>query len=52
MDFKGTERRILELAAVAVIVAFCVLTSSAQQVVDRTVAVLNDGTRTELITYS
>ena len=52
MTIKGAERRILEAVAVAAIVAFCVLTSSAQKVVDRTVAVLGDGTRTELITYS
>jgi len=52
MTVKGAERRILEAVAVDAIAAFCVLTSSAQQVVDRTVAVLSDGTRTELITYS
>ena len=49
---KGVRRRVFEMVAVAAILAFCVLTSSAQQVVDRTVAVLSDGTRTELITYS
>jgi hypothetical protein len=42
----------MEMIAVAVILAFCVVTSSAQEVVDRTVAVLSDGVRTELITYS
>ena len=52
MTIKGAERRILEAVAVAAIAAFCALTSSAQQVIDRTVAVLGDGTRTELITYS
>jgi hypothetical protein len=52
MTIKVVERRILELVAVTAILAFCVLTSSAQQVVDRTVAVLSDGTRNELITYS
>ncbi|HEY2846178.1 MAG TPA: hypothetical protein VGI80_00070, partial [Pyrinomonadaceae bacterium] len=40
-----------EAVAVIAIVACCILTTSAQ-VVDRTVAVLSDGTRTELITYS
>src|SRR3954452_21102300 len=52
MSIKGAERRILEAVAVAAIAAFCALTSSAQTVVDRTVAVLSDGVRTELITYS
>ena len=52
MAFKGAERRVFEAIAVVAILAFCVLTSSAQTVVDRTVAVLTDGTRTELITYS
>jgi len=52
MKIKGAKRRVLEAVAVAAISAFCVLTSSAQDVVDRTVAVLSDGTRTELITYS
>jgi hypothetical protein len=52
MNVKGGERRVFEAIALAAIVAFCILTSSAQQVVDRTVAVLTDGTRTELITYS
>jgi hypothetical protein len=42
----------LEAVAIAAIAAFCVMTSSAQTVVDRTVAVLSDGVRTELITYS
>jgi hypothetical protein len=32
--------------------AYCVLTTSAQDVVDKTVAVLSDGSRTELITYT
>ncbi|HTH51326.1 MAG TPA: hypothetical protein VL501_05310 [Pyrinomonadaceae bacterium] len=36
----------------AVLFMFCAITSSAQEVVDRTVAVLSDGVRTELITYS
>ena len=52
MTGKAAERRILEAVAVIAILAFCVLTSSAQKVVDRTVAVLTDGTRSELITYS
>jgi hypothetical protein len=52
MIVQGVERRVFEIIAVAAIAAFCALTSSAQQVVDRTVAVLSDGTRTELITYS
>src|SRR4051812_16088227 len=52
MTTKMVERRILEIAAIIAILAFCILTSSAQQVVDRTVAVLSDGTRNELITYS
>ncbi|MFL6375432.1 MAG: hypothetical protein ACJ73D_12250 [Pyrinomonadaceae bacterium] len=52
MKATEAERRILEAIAVAAIAVFCALTSSGQQVVDRTVAVLSDGTRTELITYS
>jgi hypothetical protein len=52
MPIRRVKRRVLEAAAVAVILAFCVLTSSAQEIVDRTVAVLSDGTRTELVTYS
>jgi hypothetical protein len=52
MIYKGVEQRFLETLAVAAILAFCALTSSAQTIVDRTVAVLSDGTRTELITYS
>lgn len=49
---KRTQRRILEAIGVIAILAFCILTLSAQRVVDRTVAVLTDGTRTELITFS
>src|ERR1043166_444261 len=52
MRTKRIKRRALEALAIAAIVAFCAMTSSAQEVVDRTVAVLSDGTRTELITYS
>jgi len=52
MTVMRAERRVFETVAVVAILAFCVLTSSAQTVVDRTVAVLTDGTRTELITYS
>jgi hypothetical protein len=38
--------------AIAVLITLGVMASQAQQPVDRTVAVLTDGTRTELITYS
>lgn len=52
MTFKGVEHGIVEAVAIAAMLAFCALTSSGQTVVDRTVAVLSDGSRTELITYS
>src|SRR4051812_11613284 len=52
MQITGARRRIFEAAAIALLSLFCVLTTSAQQVVDRTIAVLSDGTRSELITYS
>jgi hypothetical protein len=49
---RRVKRRALEGLAITALIIFCAVTSSAQQVVDRTVAVLSDGTRTELITYS
>jgi len=53
---KMVKMRILSriVAAFAVVVAFGMLAASAaaQEVVDKTVATLNDGVRTELITYS
>ena len=52
MSDQGVKRRVLEAMGIAILLAFCIMTSSAQKVVDRTVAVLSDGTRTELITYS
>lgn len=53
MIFQGVRRRIIRVAAVAaVLVSATVLAAGQQVVVDKTVATVGDGVRTELITYS
>jgi hypothetical protein len=52
MNRLKSKRRLLDAIAVVILLAYSAITSPAQEVVDKTVAALSDGTRTELITYS